>query len=140
MREQTDESEPDLDSRALRTALLRAPVKRAILFGSYARGTDRESSDIDVAVEFEDHLSSHERTRARLQLIDSIGTTLGLDEVDLVPLSSAPATLRQVIEEEGIVVVEADDELQSTTEQATSNDDEALNRFDDVLFELDGLV
>lgn len=140
MRESTDEASAALDVDTLRAALRQAPITRAILFGSYARGTERESSDVDVAVEFEDNLSSLERTRARLRLIESIGTMLGLDEVDVIPLASAPETLRAEIMEEGLVVVPTDDESQLTAKQPPPNDDPALDRFDDVLADLDGLV
>ena len=140
MRERTEDSGLDLDVGALRAALRQAPVRRAILFGSYARGTERASSDVDVAVEFEEGLSSLERTRARLRLIESLGAALGLDEVDVVPLSSAPDTLRKEIENEGIVIIGAADDPHPTTDRSTSDDEAALDRFDEVLSELDGLV
>ena len=33
------------------------PVQRAWLFGSYARGEEREDSDVDILVDFDDHVS-----------------------------------------------------------------------------------
>ena len=33
------------------------PIERAWLFGSYARGEEREDSDVDILVDFDDHVS-----------------------------------------------------------------------------------
>ena len=45
------------------------PVQRAWLFGSYARGEEREDSDVDILVDFDDTVSllGHARMMNELQ-------------------------------------------------------------------------
>ena len=57
------------------------PIEKAWLFGSYARGEETDSSDIDVLVKFDEN--------AEISLFDYIGIKLELEEnlqknVDLV--------------------------------------------------------
>lgn len=139
MKERADGPAPDLDLNALREILERAPVTRAILFGSYARGTERDSSDVDLAVEFEADLSSRERTRARLQLIERVSTRLGLNDVDVLPLASAPHSLRQEIDEDGVVLIGTDDQKE-ITERSESKEEPTVEQFDDMLRRLDSVV
>lgn len=47
----------------------RFPVKKIILFGSFARGKPREDSDIDIAVIFQDQPASLLETEAELYRI-----------------------------------------------------------------------
>ncbi len=71
-------------------------VKRAGLFGSYARNSNVRSSDIDLLVELQENLS----------LLDFISIKLALEDklqlkVDLVEYSSLKRALKkQILEEE----------------------------------------
>jgi len=47
-------------------------------------------SDVNLAVAFPDTLSSVERTRARLTLIERLSVALGTDDVDVVPSIRRP--------------------------------------------------
>jgi predicted nucleotidyltransferase len=80
------------------------PVTLAVLFGSYARGEATQLSDIDIAVEFDDSLASHERTQNRLALIEQLSTTLETDKIDVIPLSSAPSALVNEILFDGVLI------------------------------------
>ena len=67
-------------------------VKRASLFGSLARGEDREDSDIDILVEFE----------AGKSLLDLAGLKIELEEllgrrVDLLTFNSLHPLLKDKI-------------------------------------------
>jgi len=72
--------------------LKRFGVKRASLFGSLARGEDREDSDIDILVEFE----------AGKSLLDLAGLKIELEEVlgrrvDLLTFNSLHPLLKDKI-------------------------------------------
>ena len=55
------------------------PVQRAWLFGSYARGEEREDSDVDILVDFDDTVSLLGHVRMMNELKDLLNK-----EVDLV--------------------------------------------------------
>lgn len=72
-------------------------VKKAVLFGSRARGDYRHNSDIDLAVYVEGEASPE----LYLDLDDAVGI-YKLDYINMNTLSNAE--LRQVIEQEGIQI------------------------------------
>lgn len=81
------------------TALAGHPgVQRVVLFGSAATGTADEHSDLDLAVV---GLTDREYFRASADAVEAAGF-----EVDLVQLEQAPASLREVIERDGITLYE----------------------------------
>jgi predicted nucleotidyltransferase len=95
---------------ALRRALRTEPnVRLAVLYGSAARGDDREDSDADVLVSFAD-----DRDGAGITLAVRLERALGR-EVDVARLSnvdsSAPLLLLQALNE-GRVILDRDDEWQ----------------------------
>lgn len=55
------------------------PVQRAWLFGSYARGEEREDSDVDILVDFDDTVSLLGHVRIMNELKDLLNK-----DVDLV--------------------------------------------------------
>ena len=55
------------------------PVQRAWLFGSYARGEEREDSDVDILVDFDDTVSLLGHVRMMNELKDLLNK-----DVDLV--------------------------------------------------------
>lgn len=90
----------------LRAALDRvAPVKLAVLFGSRARGAEREASDLDVGVWLVDH-SRDEWTRVERALRQAAGRP-----VDLIDLTEAPPLLRFEIARDGHVILEREPAL-----------------------------
>ena len=60
-----DERPPGVDLDGLRSVLEGADVSYAVLFGSYAVGTETPSSDIDVCLRFADDVSRRDRFRRR---------------------------------------------------------------------------
>lgn len=79
-------------------------VQFAYLFGSYARGDERESSDVDVAVYLENtHLDN------RLELHHALEKALKKD-IDLVLLNDVKSmSLLESILKEGILIKDAEE-------------------------------
>ncbi|KFZ43514.1 DNA polymerase [Anoxybacillus sp. KU2-6(11)] len=70
-------------------------VKRIGLFGSYSRGEQRESSDIDVLVEFIDHAMTFDNyMELKLSLEDHFQKTVDLVIVDDIKPALKPIILR----------------------------------------------
>ena len=78
-----------------------APVYRAILFGSYAKGTPKENSDIDIVIDSRGELLNMNF----YGLLEDITTKLGkrVDLFELSELKNNPAILA-AIEQEGIIL------------------------------------
>ena len=92
----------------LRTALVAqgTDISAAYLFGSWARGSQRDDSDVDVAVLFE---SSRPRTLLGLptELEATLGRACGR-EVQVVDLERAPVDLVHRVLRDGVLLVERD--------------------------------
>jgi len=140
MRERHDLSAFELDVDAIVEVLEDAPVTLAILFGSHARSASHGSSDVDLAVEFSTSLSSVERTRARLDLISELSSTLELDGVDVVPLTAASKELRREIQADGIVLYGEEPERFDFDESSDPTHEETLARFDEIVDTLEQVV
>lgn len=139
MAEDTAGRNLDLDVDAIVEILERAPVTRGILFGSYASGDEHAGSDVDVAVEFDPGLSSIERTRTRLSLIERLSIALERDEIDVIPLASASDPLRREIASKGIVLI-GDHELDSVDEESAEGGQVTRERFDELIDDLERVV
>lgn len=72
------------------------PVLLVYLFGSHARGTADEESDIDLAVLATPDLTPEERRELRFRLMRACADALGmpLERIDLVVLQDVPVLLR----------------------------------------------
>lgn len=75
-------------------------VKKAGIFGSIARGEERENSDVDILVEIDDDIS----------LLDFVGLKLALEEilckkVDLGEYSTIKPLIKEQILNEQIVIL-----------------------------------
>ncbi len=80
--------------RLLRETCQRFPVTLAYLFGSHARGTADDESDIDVGVLAVPLLTAPERRSLRLELTRAVSETLATDAVDVVILQDVPVLLQ----------------------------------------------
>ncbi len=74
---------------------------RVILFGSRARGTNSEHSDVDIALECERDL----RTELA-ELKELLEESLLPQKVDIVELRKVPEQFKEEIEREGVVWVD----------------------------------
>ncbi|HMJ01654.1 MAG TPA: nucleotidyltransferase domain-containing protein [Conexibacter sp.] len=93
---------------ALRRALRTEPnVRLAVLYGSMARGDDREDSDADVLVSFANR-HSLARVSLAVHLERALGRHVDVARLDLVD-ERAPLLLLQVVDE-GRVLVDRDGE------------------------------
>lgn len=93
----------DLPDRVLRDIIKYAKkykIKKVILFGSRARGTNGERSDIDIAV------SGGDTAKFSLEIDEEAHTLLMFDVVDLDGYVSEE--LKKEIERDGIVIYEED--------------------------------
>ena len=127
---------------AIETALEEAPVTLGVLYGSHARREASERSDVDLAVAFEDGLSSAERTRARLEVIERLSAALGTDDVDVTPLATAPPELRREICADGVVLVGPAADFEAYCDDTSRSDShtDRLAEFEDLLTEIERVV
>lgn len=91
-----DEIKPKL------VALLKnMPIKRAFVFGSFARGDNNENSDLDLMVEFNDGVTLFDLIRLRTELSEDIGI-----KIDLGTTDSLNKSIKEQVESERIMVYE----------------------------------
>ena len=73
--------------------------KKIILFGSRAEGTQKQGSDIDIAIDIGEPLKLRDLARARITL-ENLPIPF---EIDIVDMHSIPEELKKMIIEKGIV-------------------------------------
>jgi predicted nucleotidyltransferase len=139
MRGIDDVASVSVDVDRLVSVLSDAPITVAVLYGSHARGEATASSDIDLAIGFDESLDSTTRTRARLRLIERVSAELGTDAVDIVPLARTGSALRRSIHEEGIVIYGSPDAVPVGETAETTHDDQ-LVAFDELLADIERVV
>jgi len=133
-----------LDLDALEAVLRKHPVRLAILFGSHATETTHATSDIDLAVEFDDHRPADPSYNdAFLGLSVDLSGALETDDVDLVDLHTVSPALAAAIFENGSLLVGAEEHAAELRRQLTAREsdqqsprdrlDAALDRIDDHL-------
>lgn len=93
-----------VDLPGMREYLARTAVVFAVLFGSRARGTADESSDVDVALRFPEEMDSHERFRVRNR-IDADLQAYAAGTVDVSGVDSLPTPVAYAALRDGIVLV-----------------------------------
>lgn len=96
----------DLPQRLRELLASREDIAAAWLFGSRARGTERESSDIDLGVLLRDDPPATLESLL-LDLQDDLAGALG-HRVDLVVMNRAPADLVHRILRDGELLIERD--------------------------------
>ncbi|MBI2452480.1 nucleotidyltransferase family protein [Candidatus Pacearchaeota archaeon] len=61
-------------------------IRKARIFGSYARGEQKKNSDIDILVEFDKEISLFDFVGVKLEIEEAIGKTVDLVEYKAVKL------------------------------------------------------
>ena len=74
------------------------PDAKIYLFGSYARGTAKQGSDIDIAIDVGKRLNLHEH-QFLWNLLDALPTA---QKIDLVDMHKIPETMRDNILTKGV--------------------------------------
>jgi predicted nucleotidyltransferase len=135
--------DPDRVARVIREY----PVRLAVLFGSYARGTATTDSDVDVAVAFEEDCSPSERLDRRIDLTTDLVAFLGTNDVDVTDLDSVRPDVGSSALQHGTLLVGGREVLEEYLErferERRSTDDtheERMDRFDSLLERLEGKV
>ena len=59
-------------------------IKRASIFGSYARGDARSTSDVDILAEFPPHFSLFDMSGLKIELEEALGKKVDLIEYDRI--------------------------------------------------------
>ncbi|MCL4394726.1 MAG: nucleotidyltransferase domain-containing protein [Chloroflexi bacterium] len=91
-----------MDLRGLQMFFARQPdVVLAYLFGSVAKGTARERSDVDIAVLFDPRLDRFERGERFLSLLGRIPSDLATHEMDVRVLNDAAPVFRAEVVRSG---------------------------------------
>ena len=108
----------DSTMERLRAVLRQQGVAVAYLFGSVARGDAGPLSDVDVAVLFGRELSRAEPWDAMLRLDPYVSGALR-QEADLVVLEIAPPALRFAVIDEGLLILNDDDDRRVEFEART---------------------
>ena len=95
-----------LDLDALQAVLREHPVRLAVLFGSHATEAAHATSDIDLAVEFDEHRPSDPSYNdVFLGLSADLSDALETDDVDIVDLRTVSPSLAAAIFESGVLLV-----------------------------------
>ena len=98
--------------------LARTEVVFAVLFGSHARGTADDSSDVDVALRFPEEMDAHERFRLRNR-IDADLQEYAEGFVDVSEVGSLPTPVAHAALRDGIVLAGDEQAVESYREQVT---------------------
>lgn len=77
------------DFKKLKEYFINKPVRLVYLMGSYASGQTKPYSDIDMAVLFDQNLSTKQRFNTKIELISELAKFLGTDNIDLIDLQNA---------------------------------------------------
>ncbi|QSW98220.1 type VII toxin-antitoxin system MntA family adenylyltransferase antitoxin [Haloterrigena alkaliphila] len=88
----SDEVRTHINLEGFRSVFDEADVRYAVLFGSYATGSESQTSDLDVGVRFADECSRRERFRRRNR-IDSELQSYADPFVDVSDLEALPDTV-----------------------------------------------
>ncbi|OYR80474.1 hypothetical protein DJ71_04385 [Halorubrum sp. E3] len=136
--------ESHFDVGTVQAVLREHPVRLAILFGSHATETTDDASDIDLAVEFDEHEPTDRGyNEVFLGLSVDLSDELSTDDIDLVDLNTVSQPLATAIFEKGILLVGNSDHVAELRRELTANEndqqtphdrlDTALDRINDHL-------
>lgn len=94
-----------IDINKIRQYFANQPVIKAWLFGSFARGEEKENSDVDILVSFDE--------KAKVSLLRHAGMLCDLEDilqrpVDLVNVLSLYPEVRETVDNDKILIYERD--------------------------------
>lgn len=122
-----DDSAVDtLDIEAIRAYLDQTEVSFAILFGSHARGTAEESSDVDIALRFPEGMSEDKRFRRRNR-IDAELQGFADGFVDVSDIESLPTHVAYAALRDGIRLVGDEEVVDAYRQHVTAEYEEDEN-------------
>lgn len=110
MAHQSEPTVEGVDIEGMEEYLAETDVVFAVLFGSHARGTADESSDVDVAVRFPDDLDERDRFYLRNR-IDAEIQEYAEGFVDVSDIESLPVPVAYAALRDGILLAGDDDAL-----------------------------
>ncbi|WP_135305416.1 type VII toxin-antitoxin system MntA family adenylyltransferase antitoxin [Haloarcula amylovorans] len=130
-----------LDLDALQAMLAEHPVRLAILFGSHATDSTHATSDIDLAVEFDDKRPADpDYNDVFLGLSAALSEVFETDDVDLVDLHTSSPQLATSIFDNGVLLLGEQRRATELRQQLTTEEspqqsprdrlDSALERID----------
>lgn len=135
------ESERSVDVERIRTVLDAHPVRLAILFGSQVTGTADDSSDVDVAVEFEPTVD--DPGGALLSLLADLSVGLDRNDIDLSLVDDLDPRVGRAAFSHGMLLcgsVERAEDLRAEFETAVGRDESGQSlreRLDETLERVD---
>jgi predicted nucleotidyltransferase len=139
-----DERLTSIEYDALQRVLSEHPVRFAIVFGSQVRGETHPTSDVDLAVAFDDSISEQEYADARLGLIADLTSALGQNAVDVADLNDMKPAVGKSALEHGVVLIgsrdQADRYLEQFTQATSTSNRTRRERFDNLLTQIEELV
>lgn len=118
-----------VDIDRLRDYLAQTDIVFAVLFGSHARGTADETSDIDIALRFPDDMDDHDRFRRRNR-IDADLQAYADGFVDVSDIETLPTLVAYAALRDGVLLAgnehaaEAYQEQVKTEYETTANERE----------------
>jgi predicted nucleotidyltransferase len=92
-----------VDTQGIRELLDSRPVEFALLFGSRARGESEASSDVDIALRFEDSIDDTERFRER-NWIDAAVQEHANAFVDVCDIETLPTPVAYAALRDGVLL------------------------------------
>lgn len=123
------------------------PVEFAVLFGSYAKGTETQESDVDIAVAFDGDRSPQERLELRIDLVVELTRALEMDAVDVTDLESVRPEIGISALRTGIVLIGEEgrverllDELEREVVTDRETHEDRMRRLDSILEQLEANV
>jgi uncharacterized protein len=100
---------------ALLDRLTAAPVRLALVFGSYATERATSGSDIDIAVEYTPEVA--DATDIHLSLVADLTRILGRDDIDVVRLTTVDTRIAVEALEQGHLLVGTSKDVQQLRER-----------------------
>ena len=94
------------------------PVLFAYLFGSFAAGTARAGSDVDVAVYLEPE-AIHQALEVSLSVAGALSRASGIGDIDVTVLNQVPLPLRGRVVRERLVIYSRDEPARVRFESLT---------------------
>lgn len=104
MAHQSEPAVEGVDIEGMEDYFTEREVEFAVLFGSHARGTADDSSDVDIAVRFPDHFDERDRFHLRNR-IDADLQEYAEGFVDVSDIESLPTPVAYAALRDGILLV-----------------------------------